>query len=137
MRSPGPVGSQCPDEVAGCRGPARWSRDRTGSERMVAVLSPTVTLSADRRPTPRTQHTAKQRPAGCPMEESAVTYFKTLSAALPAPVDRLARRSLDLSVRYLGIGARGPKASVVVPVYNVAPYLEACLRSLSAQTYRN
>src|SRR5687768_15501471 len=49
------------------------------------------------------------------------------------------RRALDLSARSLG-GVpltRAPKVSVVVPVYNVEPYLAACLQSISAQTYRN
>lgn len=30
-----------------------------------------------------------------------------------------------------------PKVSVIVPVYNVAPYMEQCLESLTGQTYRN
>ncbi|GLZ12235.1 hypothetical protein Acsp04_24700 [Actinomadura sp. NBRC 104425] len=30
-----------------------------------------------------------------------------------------------------------PTISLVVPIYNVAPYLDACLRSLAAQTYRD
>ncbi|WP_255419324.1 bifunctional glycosyltransferase/CDP-glycerol:glycerophosphate glycerophosphotransferase [Geodermatophilus marinus] len=49
------------------------------------------------------------------------------------------RRALVLSARGLG-GApltRAPRVSIVVPVYNVEPYLAACLRSISAQTYRN
>lgn len=32
---------------------------------------------------------------------------------------------------------RNPKVSVIVPVYNVAPYLSQCLESLVNQTYRN
>lgn len=32
---------------------------------------------------------------------------------------------------------RMPLISVVVPVYNVAPYVERCLNSITAQTYRN
>ena len=31
----------------------------------------------------------------------------------------------------------GPLVTLVVPMYNVAPYLERCLRSLERQTYRN
>ena len=31
----------------------------------------------------------------------------------------------------------GPLVTLVVPMYNVAPYLERCLRSLEKQTYRN
>ena len=30
-----------------------------------------------------------------------------------------------------------PKVSVIVPVYNVAPYMDQCLESLTRQTYRN
>ena len=30
-----------------------------------------------------------------------------------------------------------PKVAIVVPVYNVAPYLRECLDSLLAQTYNN
>ena len=30
-----------------------------------------------------------------------------------------------------------PKISIIVPVYNVEPYLEKCLDSISAQTYSN
>ncbi|MFC7730357.1 glycosyltransferase family 2 protein [Actinomadura keratinilytica] len=30
-----------------------------------------------------------------------------------------------------------PTISLVVPIYNVAPYLDACLRSLAAQTCRD
>lgn len=31
----------------------------------------------------------------------------------------------------------GALVTLVVPMYNVAPYLERCLRSLERQTYRN
>jgi CDP-glycerol glycerophosphotransferase len=49
------------------------------------------------------------------------------------------RRAADLGIRGLGTVpfARSPKVSVVVPVYNVAPYLGSCLWTLSNQTYRN
>lgn len=30
-----------------------------------------------------------------------------------------------------------PLISVIVPVYNVAPYLEECLESISSQSYRH
>ena len=30
-----------------------------------------------------------------------------------------------------------PKISVIVPVYNVEPYLERCFGSIAAQTYPN
>jgi CDP-glycerol glycerophosphotransferase len=50
-----------------------------------------------------------------------------------------ARRAVDIGVRALGAVpfARSPKVSVVVPVYNVEPYLAECLRSISHQTYLN
>jgi len=50
-----------------------------------------------------------------------------------------ARRAVDIGVRALGAVplVRSPKVSVVVPVYNVEPYLAACLRSISHQTYLN
>lgn len=35
------------------------------------------------------------------------------------------------------MGREVPRISVVVPVYNVVPYLERCLTSLAAQTYAN
>lgn len=60
-----------------------------------------------------------------------------IADALPPGVQDVARYSLDLSARRLPLRLRGPKVSVVVPVYNVAPYLEECLQSISAQTYRN
>lgn len=34
-------------------------------------------------------------------------------------------------------GTETPKVAIVVPVYNVAPYLRECLDSLLAQTYNN
>ena len=52
---------------------------------------------------------------------------------------RAARRAADIGIRRIGAVpfARSPKVSVVVPVYDVEPYLAACLRSISQQTYRN
>ena len=54
-------------------------------------------------------------------------------------IRKSARRAVDIGVRALGAVplARSPKVSVVVPVYNVEPYLAACLRSISHQTYLN
>ena len=59
--------------------------------------------------------------------------------ALAPRVKRSARRAVEIGVRGLGTVplTRSPKVSVVVPVYNVEPYLAACLRSISHQTYLN
>lgn len=32
---------------------------------------------------------------------------------------------------------KNPMISIIVPVYNVEPYLEKCLASIAAQTYLN
>jgi glycosyltransferase involved in cell wall biosynthesis len=36
-----------------------------------------------------------------------------------------------------GIGHVGPKISIVMPVFNVGPYLDACILSVRYQTYKN
>ena len=41
------------------------------------------------------------------------------------------------SENHLRIGAASPLVTLIVPVYNVLPYLDHCVASLCAQTYVN
>ncbi|MGY1691167.1 bifunctional glycosyltransferase/CDP-glycerol:glycerophosphate glycerophosphotransferase [Geodermatophilus sp. SYSU D01105] len=68
-----------------------------------------------------------------------MSMVRSAARALSPKRQAAVRRALDLSVRTLGTAplTRAPKVSIVVPVYNVEPYLGSCLWSISHQTYRN
>ena len=68
-----------------------------------------------------------------------MSRFRHAARAVAPRIKKAARRTVDVGVRALGTVpfARSPKVSVVVPVYDVEPYLAACLRSISHQTYLN
>jgi CDP-glycerol glycerophosphotransferase len=65
--------------------------------------------------------------------------IRSAARALPRRQRETVRQALGLSARFLGAAplTRAPKVSIVVPVYDVEPYLGSCLWSISNQTYRN
>lgn len=75
--------------------------------------------------------------------ERARRLFRGTSLARMSPPDhqqsnyhRLNRVRAGLSANITSL-SMSPSVSIVVPIYNVEPYLSKCLSSLSSQTYKN